>query len=120
MIRSIADSNSEISVSAISYVEMHSAISRRSREGSLGNLDMEKILKDFEADWNEFGKIHLDEFILKRAGKLCLIHPIRSLDAVQLATALTASENQEEPLLFLTADKRLEAAAEKEKLVTHV
>ena len=40
--------------------------------------------------------------------------------AIQLASALEAAEKIEEPVMFLTADHQLEAAARREKLPTRI
>lgn len=119
-IHALVDSGAEVSVSSVSYVEMHSALSRRSREGALGHASLDRILNAFEGDWFQFGKIRADDTLWKRAAKLCLKHAIRSLDAIQLSTALFGSEGQQERFVFLTADKRLEDAARLEKFITHL
>ena len=98
--------------------EVRSALGRRARDGTIRRQEMTRILSAFESDWLQVGKIRVDESVLRRAGKLCLKHAIRSADAIQLAAALVASEGQEEPFVFLTSDKRLEAAANREKIIT--
>jgi len=119
-VRSAVESYVEIAVSSVAYVEMYSALSRRVREGSIGPREIKKISVAFEADWLRFGKVPMDDSLLHRAGKICLDRSVRALDAIQLATALVVSENQEEPLIFLTSDKRLESAARLEKLRTQI
>src|ERR1019366_8479834 len=102
-IDAMVNSNAEIVVSSVAYVEIHSAMGRRRREGSLKINEMDKLLGDFETHWFEFGKVPLDDVILKRAGTLCLKHPIRALDAIQLASALHVRNQLEEPIVFFTA-----------------
>lgn len=120
MARSVLESDAEIAAASITHVEMHSALSRRHREGTLSQGNLEKILHAFEADWFHFGKVPPDPVVLRKAAKICLLHPLRSLDAIQLSSALAISEDRQEPFVFLTADKRLEAAARREKLATHL
>lgn len=115
-IHSLVQSDVDVAVSSVSYVEMHSALARRWREGSIKSRDLARVTGAFEADWFQFSKIHVDDDILRKAGKLCLKHPLRSLDAIQLAAALFVSQNREEPFVFLTYDERLKAAARQEKL----
>jgi predicted nucleic acid-binding protein len=117
--RAVLDSDAEMAAAAVAHVEMYSALSRRRRDGTLNRGGLERILHAFEADWFQFGKVNPDAAILRKAAKLCLRHPLRSLDAIQLSSALSIRDNRDEPLVFLTADKRLEAAAKREKLVTH-
>ena len=119
-IRSIIESGADVAVSSISYVEAHSALARRSRDGSIGRQDISRVIGAFEADWFQFWKVHVDDSILRRAGKLCLKYPLRSIDAVQLAAALLGPEIHEEPFVFLTSDKRIETVARQEKLRTQV
>lgn len=119
-IRSIVDSDADVVVSSLSYVEAHSGLARRLRDGSVARRDVATLIGAFDADWFQYGKVHVDESILRRAAKLCLKHPVRSLDAIQLATALFVSEHQDEPFVFLTSDKRLAAVARQEKLQTQI
>src|ERR1035437_9226293 len=87
-IRSIVDSDADVVVSSLSYVEAHSGLARRLRDGSVARRDVATLIGAFDADWFQYGKVHVDESILRRAAKLCLKHPVRFLDAIQLATAL--------------------------------
>src|SRR5258708_1235004 len=111
MIRAAIESDGEVVISVLTYVEIHSAVSRRTREKSILESERKTILSEFETDWLHFGKVPLDDFLLNRAGTLCLEHPIRSLIALHIPSALTISENREESFVFLTADERLRTAA---------
>jgi len=62
----------------------------------------------------------VSEKILVHASKLVAKHALRTLDSIQLASALDISTLLEEPLAFLTADHRLEAAARRENLTTKI
>lgn len=58
--------------------------------------------------------------IYERAGDLCLMHPLRAYDAIQLACALTARDDalraQIAPPIFVSADADLLSAAAAEGL----
>lgn len=58
--------------------------------------------------------------IYERAGDLCLMHPLRAYDAIQLACALTVRDDavraQIAPAIFVSADADLLSAAAAESL----
>ena len=56
----------------------------------------------------------LAEKVRERARGLLEIHPLRAADSLQLAAALIASEENPQSLFFVTLDRRLKDAAEKE------
>ncbi len=62
----------------------------------------------------------LNPAIIRRAEDLLLRHPLRAYDAVQLASALDSAAqsvmNEESSPVFVSADRRLLAAAEAEGL----
>lgn len=107
----------------ITMVELHSALARRLREGS---VDMQACFIAVQA-FNqhcaaEYRFVELDPAVVELARDLLDRHPLRAYDAVQLASALRASRALEAahlpPLQFLTADDRLIAAAVREGLAT--
>jgi uncharacterized protein len=105
-----------VGTSLVSYVEMRSLVSRRLRERLITREESERILDVFDSDWQRFGKIPVDQDLLTKAGKLLMKHPLRSLDAIHLSSALLFQDLLGEPIVFMTADQRLQRAAEKEKL----
>lgn len=60
----------------------------------------------------------MDLSVLVAARNLTITHPLRALDAIQLASALHASTTLNTLLTFITADKNLLAAATAEGLTT--
>jgi uncharacterized protein len=62
--------------------------------------------------------IDLDETVLDRARDLLLKHPLRTLDAIQLACALEAAHLFNIQPNFISADTRLLTAASAEGLPT--
>jgi len=102
--------------STLSYAEMWSVAARRRRERILSAREAGRILDVFESDWNHFGKINVDHTLLKEAGRLLMKYPLRALDAIQLASALSFRHDMDEPVVFASADERLQWAARREKL----
>jgi len=70
----------------------------------------------------QYHTIGLSTTIVRRAGNSLLAHPLRAYDAVQLASVLDMKEQLAytslAPPIFVSADRRLLAAAEAEGLVT--
>lgn len=117
-LRRVITESDAVSSSDLSCVEMHSMIERRRREKLLSAREAKRISEVFQADWAHFGKIPVDEPVLQKARKLLAKHPLRTLDALQLASALRLQDHLEEPIGFLSADERLVAAAHRERLRT--
>jgi len=59
----------------------------------------------------EYLVISLDTDILVQASRLVAAHPLRTLDALQLASALEAMRALGRPPTFVSADRHLLAAA---------
>jgi predicted nucleic acid-binding protein len=66
--------------------------------------------------------VRVDRAIYVRAGDLCMTHPLRAYDAIQLACALTVRDDAlqagVDPPIFVSADTELLAAAAAEGLPT--
>lgn len=113
-ILSITDpvTNSDLVISQITWVEVHSAFARRLRDGSLSaerfDLIVQKVREDFE---NEYRVVDVDRTLIETATELVMQHPLRAYDAVQLASALRVQSvlrsMPETQLIFVSADNRL-------------
>jgi predicted nucleic acid-binding protein len=120
-ILSITDpaTNSDLVISHITWVEVHSAFARRLRDGSLSaerfDLIVQKVREDFE---NEYRVIDIDQTLIETAAELVMQHPLRAYDSVQLASALrfqsTLVSVPETQLVFVSADNRLLNIAQSE------
>jgi uncharacterized protein len=110
-------------VAQITWVEIHSALARRQREGSLNADQVNQILQAFRYEFDtQYQKIGLLPAVMEMAGQLVIRHPLRAYDAVQLASALCimpeVSQVDTDTFTFLTADNRLLAAAQAENLIS--
>lgn len=119
----LKQSNSSLTIAAISKVEVVSALRRRVREATLSLADYAQILQDFNALCaTQYKTIALTDHVIVEARQLLERHPLRAYDAVQLASALISNAllvNAGAPsLTFLSADTRLLAAAQSEGLQT--
>jgi predicted nucleic acid-binding protein len=76
---------------AIAYVEMRAAFARAVRMGRLTAQNLNRLLGQFERDWETLRKIRTDTPLLRRAGALADSQGLRAYDAIHLAAAERAA-----------------------------
>ncbi|MBY0492640.1 MAG: type II toxin-antitoxin system VapC family toxin [Cyanobacteria bacterium] len=92
--------------------ELRSALRRRVTDGSLDARRVPQILKRFAADREFWALIEVTSEILQAAEKLVAAHPLRTLDAIHVASAeLFADRRASSELAFVSADARQTAIA---------
>ena len=97
-----------------SRIECASALNRLERERRLGRAGLDRSMDQLgllAAAWLEIEPL---EQVRKRAMRLLRIHPLRAADALQLAAALTAADEDSERLDLVSSDNRLSQAARRE------
>ena len=97
-----------------SQVECASAFNRLLREGLIEQTDFDQLSQRFDtlaASWIETQPTNK---LRQRAIRLLRVHPMHNADALQLAAALIASEENPQTLPFICSDLRLREAAAKE------
>jgi hypothetical protein len=116
-----AEPSPSIIIVHLAIVEMTGALTRRLREGALTPAEYTQLQNAFRSDC-------LDEYeiavavgnVIDEANRLLEAYPLRAYDAVHLATAVVANQrlvaNDLAPLVFLSSDDRLNAAASAEGL----
>jgi predicted nucleic acid-binding protein len=95
-------------------LECVSAIMRRERERQLRGLERNEALRrlsDLATGWQE---IEPTESQRQQARRLLAVHPLRAADAMQLAAAFIAANQQPATLEFVCLDDRLADAARRE------
>lgn len=93
-------------VSALTYVEVIAAFSRRLPQLSA------TVYATFVTDYQQgMQKVPIDSAILERSAALARTYRLRAADAVQLASALRVADNAPDVLL-MTADAEMIAAAQ--------
>jgi predicted nucleic acid-binding protein len=107
----------------ISMAEVYSALNRRRREATLDDLGYGQIMADFDAlCYSQYALIELTVPRVETAKLLLERHPLRTYDAVQLASALATRDAFVAAGLpaptFLSADQRLLNAAAAEGMAT--
>jgi uncharacterized protein len=102
-------------ISELALVEVVSAIEKNRRKKMISLSDANSLgTLFFRHARNEYLQIPLETKILNSASQLLIkhrTHALRSLDAIQLATALIITQ----PIIFIASDKNLRAAAASEK-----
>lgn len=95
-------------------VECSSAIGRRERDGSITVSEAavaSRKLAVLESRWLEIAP---SDELRDIARRVVRVHDLRAADALQLAAAIAASDDTEDPFPFVTLDERLGLAASRE------
>ena len=93
--------------SAILPVELRSALRRRVAERMLESSRVSEILKRVAADRAYWTIIEVGTEVLSGAEALVSVHPLRTLDAIHVASAqLFAARLSISDLIFVSADQR--------------
>jgi len=112
-----------IAIAHITLAEVTAGLASKVRGQFLSQIDFEKAVKNILDDTSKKFLIGaIDQRAIQLAVALIRRHPLRGYDAVQLASGLLLNEAivaaAEQPLVFVTADKSLLAAAQAENLQT--
>ena len=105
----------EIVISVVGPIEIFSALARRRREGYLSSPVFASIKRNIAADIAGASIVELYPQVVAEAVKCLEKSPLRSLDAIQVASAIVCESD-----LFLTADKRQALGAKKRRLRTEL
>jgi predicted nucleic acid-binding protein len=95
-------------------IECVSAIARREREGALSVAGAAVAFRRLEAIRTAWAEVQPSERLRSTAHRLLRTHVLRGGDALQLAAAIAAAEDQPGSLPFVTLDDRLAEAAARE------
>jgi hypothetical protein len=122
-VTSIADlaAGNDVYLARITFVEVISAITRKSRGTGLTATGAAKAIADFKLDFvNEYSLVELTPALIERAGDLAEAHALRAFDSVQLAAALEIDANTKAAgssmITLVSADGPLNTAAVAEGL----
>jgi len=97
----------EVVASAILPIELRSALRQRVSEGSLDAARLPQIIKRLSADRAYWTLIGVSTGVLTAAESLAATHPVRTLDAVHVASAQIFRDGLSlVDLLFVSADQR--------------
>lgn len=118
--RTLTEPENDPVISQITSVEVVAALTRRGKNSTLKAQDIARALQQAEADINTgFLIIEVNADVVSTAVKLAKRHALQGYDALQLAAASTIFiEVDPEPVIFVSADDELNAAAIAEGLTT--
>ena len=112
-VRAVIRDDPEVLTAAITSLEVTSALWRRRHAGTLPLADQERAERTFAQVSTRWTEIAQSPQVMESALRLFARHSLRSLDALQLASALIAAPTPG-LLPFVTLDKKLAAAARAE------
>jgi len=104
----------EIVVWWATEVECVSALARLEREGDLDGPSMVSAVERLGAVGGAWREVQPIARVRQTATRLLRVHPLRAADALQLAAAIAAAEDDPRSLPLITLDDRLAIAAERE------
>lgn len=107
-----------IVIAAVTLVEMFSLLARRVREDTLPVANATALGNVFLLHTEkEYLTVPVDSHVLVQARALVERHPLRTLDAIQLASAQRAGTILGEAMTFVSSDRNLLTAAHAEGLL---
>jgi len=98
----------------LSDVEMRSAIARMEREGSIAAAESSAALRRIDDLWRRIDVVTVLDPVKLRAKRLLSLHPLKSVDALQLGAALTWAYDDPQGHELVCLDLRLADAARRE------
>jgi len=107
----------EIYLSELARLEFRSAIWKKTRTGEIDIEAANAVITCFQQDEIKFQWIYLETDVIQQAEELLMKYGgtgLRTLDAIQLASALTLKKQQN--VRFFTADKLLKSFFKQEGL----
>jgi hypothetical protein len=111
--------HNRIVVAELACIEMFSPLARYRRQSVLTTNSVTCIQNTFLNHYRaHYWVIPVNRSILLQAARLVDRHPLRTLDALQLACALQAANNLSQPISFISADNNLLGAAAAEGFTT--
>lgn len=116
-VRDLLRQEGSAATATVAYAEIYSGLTRRFREGYVSPKFYAIACHEFEQDWSDYLKIELTRELLVVARDLIQRHPLRSFDAIHLASALSLMRKLGEGVTIVAADGRLLHAAAAEGLL---
>ena len=107
----------EIYLSELAKLEFRSAIWKKTRTGEIDTDTANAVITCFQQDDIKFQWIYFENDVIQPASELLMkygLEGLRTLDAIQLASALTLKGQQD--VRFFTADQLLKSFFEQEGL----
>ncbi len=91
------------------YPEARAALAQAERMGRLTSADLAEAVEDLDSITRQIDYVEITAHLAKSAGVLAQTHGLRGYDAVHLASAALANDDE---LVMVTGDSKLGAAAQ--------
>ena len=116
-IRDIVRNATVISTSKIAYAEARAAFARKQKDDGFPIRAWQKMVEDFNRDWEDYFVIEITDGIIKFAGDIAQKHLLRGFDSIHLASAINLKNKIRTDVYFSSNDTKLNHAAEKEGII---
>jgi predicted nucleic acid-binding protein len=113
-LRTWIEDDGDLSIWALSDVELRSGLARLAREGALTLHQVQEAAQRIGELFERSVVIDSLPAVAARARRLVMVHPLRAADALQLAAALVACGDDTRGFELVTKDERLAEAARRE------
>ncbi len=97
--------------SLITRTEMAAALARAARTKILPSSEAQAAWKQFDGEWSALSRFYVSRQIIDRAAELAWQFPLRSYEAVHLASAILWQQTLETQISVATFDRELWEAA---------
>jgi uncharacterized protein len=116
MLALAAENGNQFMLVTLAAIELRSAVRRRERDGDVPSAAAAALLERFREHLaSKFVRQMVNEAVLEIAAHLIDRHPLRAMDALQLAGYLVIRMSaRDQVLVFVCSDERLLKAAELE------
>lgn len=104
----------DVVVWTLTRVELLSVLARRRREEPSSAPLLLAARRDVLSAWDRWSEITAVEIVRRYAERVVETHPIKAADALQIGAALVAAEDHPAGMEFVTLDRNLAEAAERE------
>lgn len=98
----------------LTRVELLSAFARRRRAEAAAARRLLAARRELLRAWEHWSEVTAAEVVRRHAERVVETHPLRAADALQLGAALVAAEDSPSSLEFVSLDRNLATAAERE------
>ena len=102
--------------SVIAPIEAISAVCRRERAGEIASSTLSAISRRLQADQAWWSLVEFDPRVRASAAELIIDNPIRTLNAIHIASALQFAAQSRGSPPFVTADRQQREAADRSGL----
>ena len=102
--------------SAITPIELQSAVQRRHRQRAISQPHYKSIISRLAGDRSYWQLVEVVPQVLSKAEELAVTENVRTLDAIHIASAMIIQASFPTRLPFISADERQLAAAQNCKL----